>query len=267
MIGEGASAGLFGSLPSALVASVLAAVMASIGILTVSVRTGWAERYRPILAALASGVLLSTALFILPEAFSGSSLGPLATLGGYFLLFLIGRLARRPAGRAFAAFFAISLHSTIDGLEYGLLFAADTTAGVLGATGLIVHEFSEGVILFLILRTAGTGKFFAAVLALIGAALTTPLGTIGVLMVIPELSTEVFSLSLAFAAGALLFVGASQLPEEFGDLGFRPATVAYAVGALLAVVLYWISHGLGHESHFEHEAEEGEHHDLIDGRQ
>ena len=211
----------------------------------VTLRRVWAERYRPFFAALASGILLSTAIFILPEGFAGSPYAPLAALMGYFSLFFFGRLARRPEGRAFAAFFAISAHSTIDGIEYGLLFEADPIAGVLGAAGLILHEFSEGVILYLILRTVGVRPVLAMVGALIGAAVTTPVGTLAALMVIPSLSVEAFSVALSFAAGALLFVGASQLPEEFGDLDFRSSVLAYAFGAFLGVVLMWTTHEHG----------------------
>ncbi|GGY44266.1 ZIP family metal transporter [Parvularcula lutaonensis] len=245
-----ASVGVFGW-PPALVASVLAATMASVGIFAVSTRPDTAQRYRPYFAALASGILLSTAMFILPEAFGGSQAAPLAALAGYFTLFVFSRFARRPEGRAFAAFFAIAAHSTLDGMEYGLLFAASDVAGFLGAFGLIMHEFAEGVVLFLILRGAGVPKVIALLAALFGAALTTPMGTLATLAVVPDLSLEQFSLALGYAAGALLFVGASQLPEEFGELGFKSSVATYAFGAILAILLMWSSHMHGH-SHSEH---------------
>jgi ZIP family zinc transporter len=229
----------------------IAALMAAIGIVAVSLHPNWAQRHRSFFAALASGVLLSTALFILPRAYGVSSYAPLAVLLGYFSLFVIGRFARRPEGRAFTAFFAIAAHSTIDGFEYGLLFSVDQMAGILGAVGLILHEFSEGVLLFLILRQTGMGRVLSIVLALFGAAVTTPVGTLATLSVLPNLTPESLSLALAFAAGALLFVGASQLPEEFGKLRFKTAVSAYAVGALLAVVMMW-SHTVGH-SHDDHD--------------
>jgi ZIP family zinc transporter len=236
-----------------LTASLLAALMASAGIIAVSTRRAWAEINRSYFAALASGILLSTAIFLLPEAFEGSELAPLAALGGYFTLFVLGRFARRPEGRAVAAFFAIAAHSTIDGMEYGLLFAAQETAGILGAGGLILHEFAEGVLLYLILRGAKVGQILAVILALFGAALTTPLGTLATIALIPSLSPEEFSIALAFAAGALLFVGASQLPEEFGELSFRSAVATYAFGAAIALVLMWSAHGgLGHGHDHDH---------------
>ncbi|MCQ8186386.1 ZIP family metal transporter [Parvularcula maris] len=238
--------------PPALVASVAAALMASLGIVLVSTRPGVAERHRATLAALASGILLSTALFILPEAFAGSEAAPLAVLAGYFVFFTFGRFARRPHGRAFAAFFAIAAHSTIDGMEYGLLFSADPVAGLLGSVGLIIHEFSEGIVLLLILRTAKIPMVPAVLLALLGAAVTTPVGTLATLSVLPELSEENLALGLGFAAGALLFVGASQLPEEFGELGYRSAITAYAFGAIFAVVMMWTTHQHDHAHADEH---------------
>ncbi|MEO1657017.1 MAG: hypothetical protein AAFR65_04790 [Pseudomonadota bacterium] len=246
-----ALASLFGGSP-AIAASVLAALMASVGILTVSLTRDWAERNRPYFAALASGVMLSTAIFLLPEAFGGHEFASIATLGGYFTLFVLGRFARRPEGRALAAFLAISLHSTLDGFEYTLLFAASEVAGLLGSAGLIIHEFAEGVVLFLILRAGGFSKFLAVPLALLGAAVTTPVGAVLTVAFLPDVGAGTFSLLLAYAAGALLFVGASQLPEEFGELSFRSAILTYAVGAVGAVVLLWSAHDHSHVGEEHH---------------
>ena len=252
------------SWPPALVASLLAALVASFGIIFVAIRREMAERYRPFFAALASGVLLATALFILPEAFEGSEFAPMGALAGYFTLFLLSRLSPGESrGGALTAFLAIAAHSTIDGFEYGLLFEADSTAGLLGAGGLILHEFSEGVILFLILRTVGVRAWLAMLLALVGAALTTPLGTLASLTIIPNLSPEVFALALGYAAGALLFVGASQLPGEFSKLDFRASVLAYAFGAALGVVLMVSTHGYHGHDH-DHHGEDAEHHDHDD---
>lgn len=256
-----AAAGLFGW-PPALLASVVAAVVASFGILAVGLRPAAAEKYRPVLAALAAGVLLGTAMFILPEAFAGSDFAPLAALAGFFLLFILGRFARRPQGRALMAFIAIAAHSTIDGMEYGLLFASSPMAGMLGSIGLIIHEFSEGIILFLILRGANVPKTWAFIAALFGAALTTPMGTLATLTILPDLAPDQLALGLGFAAGALLFVGASQLPEEFGELDYRSAILAYVFGAILATFLMWTthsghSHAAGHDH--DHDGEPGYH--------
>jgi len=248
----------------AITASVLAATMASIGILTVSLTRDWAERNRPYFAAFASGVILSTALFLLPEAFGGHELAAVAALAGYFTLFVLSRFARRPEGRALAAFIAVSMHSTLDGFEYALLFAASDIAGLLGSAGLIIHEFAEGVVLFLILRGGGLSKLSAVALALLGAAVTTPVGAFLTVSYLPELDPGTFSLLLAYAAGALLFVGASQLPEEFGELSFRSAIMTYAVGAIGAVALLWTAHGHGHAGgiggHDHHHSSDGHEH-------
>ncbi|MEO1042522.1 MAG: hypothetical protein AAFX52_09530 [Pseudomonadota bacterium] len=244
----------------AVAASLLAAMMASVGILTVSLTRDWAQRNRPYFAAFASGVMLSTAIFLLPEAFGGHEMASIATLCGYFTLFVLGRFARRPEGRAIAAFFAISMHSTLDGFEYTLLFAASEIAGLLGSAGLIIHEFAEGVVLFLILRTGGFSKALAIPLALLGAALTTPLGAVLTVTFLPEVDSGTFSLLLAYAAGALLFVGASQLPEEFGELSFRSTIMTYAIGAIGAVFLLWSTHNHSGEDHDHGHAVHDHHH-------
>lgn len=256
-----ASAGLLG-LPPALVASFVAAFVASLGIVFVTSLPDLAQRFRAVLAAFASGVLLGSAVFIMPEAFEQSRYATMAVLFGYFTLFVFGRFAQRPEGRAFTAFFAIAAHSTIDGMGYGLLFSASEAAGILGSLGLIIHEFSEGIVLYLILRGARVPQVLAVFLALFGAAVTTPVGTLATLTLIPDLSPELFGLGLSFAAGALLYVGASQLPQEFGDLRFRAAVAAYALGTGLAVLMMSVLHshahaGGGHDHDDHHE--EGAH--------
>lgn len=244
---EPASAWLLGW-PPALVASTLAALMASLGIVLVVTQQSWAEEYRPFFAALAAGVLLSTSIFLLSDVFEESRNGPLAVLAGYFSLFLIDRLVQRPEGRAFTAFFAIAAHSTIDGVQYGILFQHNMMAGAFGAVGLILHEFSEGIILFLIMRSVGIATGFAALLALIGTAVTTPMGTWVALSVIPTLSDDMLALGLGYAGGALLFVGASQLPSEFGKLRFRASLLTYMAGAVVGVLLMQVAHNHHHDS-------------------
>ena len=55
------------------------------------------------------------------------------------------------------------LFSFVDGLEYPMLSACELLTGLLAASGLILHEFAEGVIVFAVLRTLGMGSAGAAV--------------------------------------------------------------------------------------------------------
>ncbi len=72
----------------------------------------------------------------------------------------------------------IGFHSLIDGIIYSVTFNVSVFTGVLAAIGMVLHEFPEGVVTFLLLQRAGFGRRRSAVYALLAAALSTPLGTL-----------------------------------------------------------------------------------------
>jgi len=45
----------------------------------------------------------------------------------------------------------IGIHSLVDGVVYTVTFNISLLTGVLAGTGLVVHEFAEGVITYLVL--------------------------------------------------------------------------------------------------------------------
>lgn len=228
---------MFNQLPPAVLASLLAALIACVGLAVAVLREGWAERNAAYFTAFAAGVLVTTALTLLPEAAQASGIAPFAALGGYLFLYAIGLVARWSGGAVLAPMIAIGLHSFIDGLEYGVLFQHDAYMGVVTSMGLIAHEFAEGVVLFAALRVAGVRVGVALIGAFVGAAVTTPLGAIMSQPLLAAVSPTQMGLVLGGAAGALLYVGATHLPAHMGGRPPLRMAMAYVTGVLLSLGL------------------------------
>ena len=240
------------ALPPAVLASLLAALIACLGLAAAARRRGWAERNAAVFTAFAAGVLVTAALVLLPEAAATSRAAPFAALGGYLLLYATGLFAGRPGGAVAAPMLAIGLHSFLDGMEYGVLFAHDPHVGLAASVGLIAHEFAEGVVLFAALRVAGLRVPMALGGAFVGAALTTPLGAVASQPLLAALDPGQMGLVLGGAAGALLYVGATHLPAHMPGPPKAGVAMAYVAGVALSLSL-----SLAHD---------GLHEDLVAGR-
>ena len=232
------------ALPPAVLASLVAALIASLGLAASAFRAGWAERNAGYFTAFAAGVLVTAALTLFPEAVAAAPIAPYAALGGYLALYATGLAARGTGGAAVAPMIAIGLHSFIDGLEYGVLFAHDAYVGLIASTGLVAHEFAEGVVLFAALRVAGLAKGQALLGAFVGAAMTTPLGAVASQPLVAALTPEQMGLLLGAAAGALLYVGATHLPAHMGARPRPSFAAAYAGGVALSLGLALLHGGL-----------------------
>ena len=187
-------------------------------------------RFRPVLVALGAGLLLGAAfLDLLPEAITlgnDSRLSPADVLGltlGFFLLFAIFEQAlnamERRAGSSVSARQSLGrvaggmliFHSFRDGMAIGAAFAASHAAGYAVATGIVAHDFGDGMNT-VILTTAGERAARADYLFLLADALAPFFG--GLLTVWWLLSSRNAALLLALAAGFFLQMATSDfLPQ------------------------------------------------------
>jgi ZIP family zinc transporter len=99
----------------------------------------------------------------------------------------------------------------MDGLTTGLAFHISPTIGILLATAVIMHDFSDGInTVNMILRSGGDIK--KAKKWLLIDAFAPVLGIIlSIFIVIPE---NVFSILIAIFCGFFLYIGASDLLPE-----------------------------------------------------
>ena len=207
------------------------------------------HRELPTLIALTGGVVLGVALFdVLPEAID--AVGDSARVGtlvgvGFLLFFLAERLivlhhrdepeqarAHEQVGVLGAA--GLSVHSFIDGLGIGLAFGLDTSTGVLVLIAVLAHDFADGLntVGFILSQSGDRRKAIRwlsidAVAPLIGA-------TVGASISVSE---KTLGQLLALYAGFFLYMGATDLlPEAHQHPSrLRVALTAGGFGAVFVV--------------------------------
>ena len=136
-------------------ASIIAAIVTTVGLLVIQRYKEWAERNTIYFISFASGVLISVSiLHIIPTASSMSVHAPVLTLSGFMLFHLINRFIHGYVCHktdcindnenydfAITPVIGIGLHSFLDGIVYCITFSVSFFTGVLAVIGLILHEF------------------------------------------------------------------------------------------------------------------------------
>ena len=177
----------------------------------------------PTLLALTGGVVVAVALLdVLPEGIDGVGDVDLATAlvaAGFLGFFLVERLLvlhnRAEAVEALSGervgvlgAAGLSLHSFIDGLGIGLAFGLSTEAGLLVFVAVVAHDFADGLnTVGFVLRQSGDRARAIRWLAIDAAA---PLAgaIVGTMLSISE---QGLGALLAVYAGFFLFMGATDL--------------------------------------------------------
>lgn len=233
---------------TAFATSVLAAAVTSLGICTIRRFAGWGNRNVAYFMCFAAGVLIAaTFLHMIPKAFSLNARGPTWLLAGFFALYLFNRFItafvceKNPARQDYAIgllpLAGIGLHSFVDGFIYSTAFTASILTGYLATLGMVLHEFPEGVVTYLLLVRGGFGERQAMLLAFAAAAATTPAGMLASWPMVSALGGEALGAILALSAGALVYVGATHLLPRAEQERKRYSLVALAGGVAVAIVI------------------------------
>jgi ZIP family zinc transporter len=202
------------------------------------------------LIALTGGVVVAVALFdVLPEAISAVDDPERVTTlvgAGFLAFFLAERLvvlhhrdeaeqarAHAQVGALGAA--GLSLHSFIDGLGIGLAFQLGNATGYLVFLAVVTHDFADGLnTVNFVLRQSGQRK--QALRWLAADSLAPLLGaTVGVFITVSEHSLGQL---LALYAGFFLFMGATDLLPEAHQ---HPSAKRVALTAAGFVVTFFIA--------------------------
>jgi zinc and cadmium transporter len=232
---------------TALGASTLAASVTSIGIYVIRRFEAWGRENTIYFVCFAAGVLISVSfLHIIPKAFSMNSYAPFYLLGGYLALHMFNRFInafvcdKAPDVHydiGLVPMLGIGFHSFIDGFIYSITFTVSIFTGVLTATGMVLHEFPEGIITYLLLIRGGFKERTSLFLAFLTASLTTPLGMLVSYPFIRRIDRPILGALLAFSAGALVYVGATHLLPQAEAEHKRYSLFALSSGILVALVI------------------------------
>ncbi len=229
-----------GTFGSVLLTSFLACAVTTIGIYTISRYERWGREYATYFMCFAAGVLISVSfMHIIPKSFQMNGAGPVFLLVGFLAIHLFNRflnlyICHRADGANYAVL-AIGFHSLIDGVIYSVTFNVSVLTGVLAAIGMVLHEFPEGIVTFVLLQHGGFDRRKSALYAFLAAAISTPLGTLLSFPFISVIAQPALGALLALSAGALVYVGASHLLPEVEKENKRYTLLALAAGVLVAV--------------------------------
>jgi ZIP family zinc transporter len=233
---------------TALLTSLAAAAVTAAGIWTIRRFADWGHRNTAYFMCFAAGVLISASfLHMIPKAFSLNPLGPAFLLAGFFGMHLFNRFLtafvceRDPRKKDYALgvlpMLGIGFHSFIDGFIYSIAFTASVLTGFLATVGMVLHEFPEGIVTYVLLLRSGFAERRAALLAFAAASATTPLGMLVSWPMISAIDPPTLGLLLSASAGALVYVGATHLLPRAEQERRRYSLVALAGGVAVAVVI------------------------------
>ena len=209
------------------------------------------------LNGFASGVMVAASVWslIIPSIEQSMHMGYFSFIPavsgvwlGVLFLMLLDKFApdlqSMPSDKKSMLTLSVVIHNIPEGMAIGVAVAAylkgvpgvTATSVVALATGIAIQNFPEGSIISRPLRAKGEGKwkaFGAGVLS----GVVEPVATIGTILM-ASIVTPVLPYMLSFAAGAMLFVVASELIPQMNEKN-RPhtGTVFFTLGFTLMMAL------------------------------
>ncbi|KXA91737.1 zinc permease [candidate division MSBL1 archaeon SCGC-AAA259A05] len=231
-----------------LAASLLSALLCTLGILTIWNFREWAKKSTNYFMYFASGVLIAVAFLIAsPKAFEMNDRGPVYLLAGFLGIFLINRFMgvyicherelKRECRIGLVGALGIAFHSLVDGVIYATTYTVSIFLGAMATLGMIFHEFPEGIVAFSLFTKSGFGGRKSLFYAFLVAALTTPIGAIVSFPFISSLQGPNLGVLMGLAAGVLAYVGVGHLLPEAEREAKKYGLLAFALGILVAVGL------------------------------
>ena len=232
---------------TAMGASSLAALVTTLGIYVIRRFERWGRDNMIYFICFAAGALISVSfLHIIPKAFVMNVDAPIYLFAGYLSLHLFNRFINafvcdkkgdEQYGIGLVPMVGIGFHSFIDGFIYAITFTVSIFTGWMAATGMVLHEFPEGIITYLLLVRGGFRERKALLLAFIAAAVTTPAGMLVSYPYISRIDQPLLGALLAFSAGALVYVGATHLLPQAEAEHKKFSLLALCAGILVAVII------------------------------
>ncbi len=233
-------------------ASLLAGLATGLGGVLVFLVRKVSAKFLDASLGFAAGVMLAATYFglIIPALEIGGIWKTVSgfALGALFLLYAEGSIPHMhivkgaegvssSLSKLWLFIFAITIHNFPEGLAVGVGFGeGDIKAGTALATGIGLQNIPEGLAVALALLREDSTKIKAFFIAL----LTGLVEPIGGFLGISAVSSAKFLLpySLAFAAGAMLFIISTEIiPETHFRGNARAATIGLIIGFIVMMVL------------------------------
>jgi ZIP family zinc transporter len=233
---------------AAFAMSVAAASVTSLGIYAIRRFADWGHRNTAYFMCFAAGVLIAASfLHIIPKSLSLDAHAPAWLLTGFlgmhvFNRFLTAFVCEKDPGRRDYAIgvlpmLGIGFHSFIDGVIYSIAFSVSILTGYVATMGMVLHEFPEGIVTYLLLVRAGFSPRRSMVMAFVAAAVTTPLGMLASYPLVRTIDDSTLGMLLSLSAGTLVYVGATHLLPRAEQERGKYSLVALAGGVAVAMIV------------------------------
>jgi ZIP family zinc transporter len=213
------------------------------------------QRYLHAIMAFSAGLLIGVAfLDLIPEVFEAAAVASLdirllmlTLIGGFVAIFLLEKLTvihsekthdapghRHHVGLVGAI--GLSFHSFLDGLAIGVGFQAGREIGFLVLLAVLAHDFADGLNTVTFMLATRNSRWRTITLLVVDAlAPVAGAALANVLRIDPKL----LAFQLAFFAGFLLYLGASDLLPH-GHERPRFALIFFTIGGLAtAALMVW----------------------------
>lgn len=238
-------------LDQVIIGSVISALSTGIGAIPILFFRSVTHRWRDILLAFTSGIMVAASTFsLMPQSLANSNLWVLCcgVLLGTCVLTLLekvvphidlehNRMNISMDTQSTLILAAITLHNLPEGLSVGVSYASGQEGlGGLIAFAIGLQNAPEGFLVALFLINQKVGRWKAFFLATMTGAVEIVTALIGYSLT--SFVSELVPYGLSFAAGAMLFIVYKELiPESHGDGHARAATFSFILGLLLMVCL------------------------------
>src|SRR5688500_2064116 len=144
-------------------ASFLAAAVTTSGIFVIRHFEAWGRKNTAYFACFAAGVIISVSfLHIILKSFGMNEHAPMYLLACFtfmhlFIRFITAYVCDKNPEFAIGLvpLVGIGFHSFLDGVIYSITFSVSVFTGILTAMGMVLHEFPEGIITYLLLIRGG----------------------------------------------------------------------------------------------------------------
>ena len=249
----------------------VAALAVSLGAFASALIGAWlalrAVRYVGVIIAVGAGIRIGAAFFdLIPESIDhlGSMDAAMVSIAlGFLTFYAVDKVTSLHVGHETASELdhdaashqhigvvgatGMGIHSFLDGVALAAALAVGGGIGVIIATVVIVHRFSDGigVVSFLLASRAAAETTWRWVLLVAAAPVAGVL--LGSILTIPDAALGAV---LGFFAGFFLYVGAAELLPEAHRRDSSRVVVAATLGGALAIYLFSMAVGAsGVEAH------------------
>lgn len=239
-----------------LIASLIAAGVSTVGLLSMVALGDWGRRNSSYFSAFAIGVLLVAVFFHLaPEALSYDRNSWIWMIFGFMGMTIFGLALRLIMGRrneagdlafGYASIIALGFHSFLDGVVYETTFHEELFTGWIATAGLLLHEFPEGVIAYFLMIEAGAQRLAAAFWAFFAASITTVAGALSVGLLIGSADMIKFGPLLGVTAGGLIYIMVFHLGPHARFTPQRRGYMMAMLGISIAIAALVFRHASWH---------------------